>query len=293
MKLPTLFAIVLLAVIPAAARADVFNGRIAFSSDRADPPAGQPRTGDIFTMNPDGTDVRQLTENPADDAQSDWAPDGLDIAYRIRRPDSTRNFEVARMTAAGEDHRQLTFTPEGEASSQPAWLPDRSAILFRRSGGNEPGTPILGAVWRMGPLGEDPAVVFDPPGAQWYPSTSPDGSRVLFTTTLSPTGDRDRAIQTINVDGSGLITLFDAPGAFDSAPAWSPDGERIAFESNADVAGGNPEGDEEVWVMDSDGANPTQITRNTLRDEGPAWSPDSSMLAYSSGVDNDHLDINV
>ena len=48
-------------------------------------PAGQ-RTGDIFTMNPDGSDLRRLTTNPADDAQSDWAPDGRDIAYRIRKP---------------------------------------------------------------------------------------------------------------------------------------------------------------------------------------------------------------
>jgi hypothetical protein len=57
----------------APADADVFNGRIAFSSFRVDPAH---RTGDIFTTNPDGSDLRQLTTNPADDAQSDWAPDG-------------------------------------------------------------------------------------------------------------------------------------------------------------------------------------------------------------------------
>jgi TolB protein len=296
MKLPTLLAVLVLAALPATASADVFNGRIAFSSFRVDPPAGQPRTGDIFTMNPDGSDVRRLTENPADDAQSDWAPGGLDIAYRIRRAGgmaSTRNFEVSRMTAAGEGHRQLTFTPEGLASSQPSWFPDGSGLLFRRSGGNEPGQPIVGAVWKMGPLGESPEAAYDPAGAQWYPTFSPDGGRVLFTTTLSPSGDRDRAIQTVNADGSGLTTLFDAPGAFDSGPAWSPDGTRIAFESNADVGGGNPEGDEEIWIMGADGANPTQLTRNASRDEGAAWSPDGKLLAYSSGPDNEHVDINV
>jgi hypothetical protein len=49
----------------------------------------------------------------------------------------------------------------------------------------------------------------------------------------------------------------------------------------------------EIWVMDADGANPTQLTHNDVRDEGPAWSPDASMLAYSSGADDTHLDINV
>ena len=86
----------------AGAHAATFNGRIAFSSFRTDP-LGQ--VGDIFSINIDGTDLRQLTDNPLDDAQSDWAPDGRDIAYRIRKPETpTVNFEVARMTAFGTDH---------------------------------------------------------------------------------------------------------------------------------------------------------------------------------------------
>src|SRR4051812_13537073 len=82
--------------VPASAQADDFNGRISFSSFRTDPLS---KTGDIFTMNNDGSDLRQLTTNPAGDAQSDWAPDGRDIAYRIRKPNSPINFEVSRMTA--------------------------------------------------------------------------------------------------------------------------------------------------------------------------------------------------
>jgi hypothetical protein len=116
---------------------------------------------------------------------------------------------------------------------------------------------------------------------------------VAFTAVLSPTGDTDRGIFTLNADGSGLLKLFDVPGAYDSAPAWSPDGARIAFESNADVAGGNPEHDMEVWTMAADGSGPVQLTHNALHDEGPAWSPDGSQLAYTSGPDNRHGDIHV
>jgi Tol biopolymer transport system component len=271
--------------VPTAATADVFNGRIAFSSFRTN---AEGRIGDIFSINNDGTDLRQLTTNPEDDAQSDWSPDGHTIAYRIRKPGQRTNFEVARMPADGSEHTRLTFTPEGQASSQPAWYPDQSRILFRRSG---PG--LVSSIWTMGLQGEDPTQLYDPPGAQFYPSLSPDMSRVLFATTKSPTGDTDRAIETIAADGTDLETLFDVPGAFDSGPAWSPDGTRIAFESNADVAGGNPTRDEEIWMMGADGSNPVQLTHNEIHDEGAAWSPDGTMLAYSSGLDNDHVDINV
>ena len=96
----------------------------------------------------------------------------------------------------------------------------------------------------------------------------------------------------MNANGSAVTRLTYNP-AEDFSPAWSPDGTRIAFESDSDVAGGNPERDMEIWLMDADGSDPIQITHNALHDEGPAWSPDGSMLAYSSGPENLKLDINV
>jgi len=271
------------------AAADVFNGRIGFTSFRVDhdPGPGERREGDIFSMHPDGTGVRQLTSDPAYDAQSDFSPDGTAIVYRIRKPDSPINFEVARMPAGGGERTVLTSSPPAQASSQPSWYPDMSAIIYRVSGGGAPSD-----IWRIGAGGESPSRLFALERDQWYPTWSPDGGRVLFATTMAP-GDRDRGIFSIRADGSGLTSLFDVPGVFDSAPAWSPDGRRIAFESDADPVGVNPEHDREIFVMNDDGTGAAQLTRNVLHDEGPTWSADGTMLAYTSGPDNLLGDINV
>ena len=78
--LPWATAVLCLAA-PAPAGADVFNGRIAFSSLRSDP---QAESFDIFSMNPDGSDVRQLTTNPAGLSLSSRR--AVSINTRMERP---------------------------------------------------------------------------------------------------------------------------------------------------------------------------------------------------------------
>ena len=92
------FAVASALLAAAPADADVFDGRIGFTSFRADPKASLQVGGDVYSMNPDGSDVRRLTSNPELDRQPDWSPGGTAIAYTIRKPGERANFEVARMT---------------------------------------------------------------------------------------------------------------------------------------------------------------------------------------------------
>jgi Tol biopolymer transport system component len=254
---------------------------------------------DIFTMTPAGEDVRLLTAtmpgtdlpNTRNDHQPDWHPSGTALAYRA---EVSRRFQVWRMGAEGQDQRSMVvLTPEPREASQPSWAPDGSGLVLRRSG-RGPGDANAGAVYRAGPNGENPQEFFTFPESQFYPSWSPQMTKVLTALRLSVAADTDRGIFTVDPTTFERTALFDLPGAFDSAPAWRPDGRRIAFESDGDPVGLNPEGDLEIFVMNADGTGVTQLTRNAgLRDEGPAWSPDGTQIAYTSGADNTHGDINV
>ncbi len=83
-----------------------------------------------------------------------------------------------------------------------------------------------------------------------------------------------------NPDGTDTkLTL----GTYDGAPAWSPDGTRIAFVSKRDVGGGR-----EIYVMNADGSGQTRLTSNPAIDTNPQWSPDGTRIVFNS----DRLDSN-
>ena len=72
-----------------------------------------------------------------------------------------------------------------------------------------------------------------------------------------------------------IIRLTTAAGR-DENPTWSPDGERIAFQSDRDG------GQYDLWVMDANGANAAALTTDLNDDRNPAWSPDGLWIAFDS-----------
>jgi Tol biopolymer transport system component len=92
--------------------------------------------------------------------------------------------------------------------------------------------------------------------------------------------DGNFEIYSVDADGTELARLTDND-SFDGHPAWSPDGQRIAFTSNRD-AGGDPWSTSELYVMDVDGSNVERLTFSKSGAGRPTWSPDGTRIAYES-----------
>ena len=89
---------------------------------------------------------------------------------------------------------------------------------------------------------------------------------------FSSTRDGDSEIYVMDIDGSKPLRLTINP-ARDYDPAWSPDGDGIAFVSNRN------RGIEQIYVMGSDGGNLKRLTNGAAHQQ-PAWSPEGERIAY-------------
>jgi len=266
---------------------------IAFASSRDNPVLNPFRNGagEIYLMNPDGTNVRRLTDNTAADSFPALSPDGKKIVFISNRnravgePVNTSDLFV--MNTDGSEQRFLI------RGSSATWSPDSKNIAFHASASGiglpikiDPGAAtsdsdifvanvddLLAGVAGPMNLTNSPEAIDD--DADW----SPDGQRIVFTSspvTDDPQRQNLAEIYVINVDGTGLTRLtFNAEA--ERGPSWSPDGSRIVFMCR--IGGGAAVF--KICTMNADGSDRRQLTDNTLLDGTPTFSPDGQQILFA------------
>ena len=128
------------------------------------------------------------------------------------------------------------------------------------------------------------------PGYNAESTITRDGKHVVFTSTRN--GDLD--IFTMDADGSNVRQLTNELG-YDGGPFWSYDGSKIVYRAEHPktpeeikdykdlfAAGLIRPGNLEIWVMNADGSNKHQVTRNGAANFGPYWLPDGRRIIFAS-----------
>src|ERR671923_2375616 len=221
--------------------------RMVFEKNRAG-------NSEIYSMSPDGTDVKRLTNNTVVDSRPSLSPDGTMIAW-----ESDGN--VWLMAIDGSNKQQLT---SAGANGAPAFSPDGTKIAFESNRTEDV------EIWAMNADGTLQTNLTNSPGTDVNPAWSPNGTTLAFDSDRA--GNRD--VFTMTADGSTQTNLTPDSEVLDSDPDWSPDGSKLLF-----VSGRGPT--TSVWTMDAGGANPNNLTDAPLYDADPAWSPDGSHIVFT------------
>jgi TolB protein len=260
------------------------NGRIAFEAF-----IEETESLEIFTANPKGGDVQQLTSNPNVFSEfPDWSPDGQKIAFQADRQNANEPVQIHVMNADGSDVTELTRGPGFHGF--PAWSPDAASLAIAADWGDH---PALQGIWII--PASDPGGVTqqearrvttlpaDFRGEDVEPQFSPDGSSIVFTRFKSA---RKSAIHRVGIDGTGLerLTKWRLNA---SDPDWSPNGKKITFDSGD--FGGETDGGGNIHVMRADGSKRKKLTDHRPIRKGdpfklannPVWSPSGTQIMFT------------
>ena len=236
--------------------------RLAFAS--AD---GRSRNYDIFVMDIQSREQRQVTFSGSRDLYPSWAPDGSRIAFAS---DKEGVFNLYTVDANGENRTRLTNSSGDDI--QPDWSPDGSKIAFA----SDQASAVHQVYWLNPRTGEQQKLTQRNYNSR-YPRWSPDGTKIAIYSAVRdrerwPFGNRE--IWQVNADGTGLKSLI-ADGEFNDDPVISPDLKRIAFTSTRDD-------NKDIYTFDRDSRQILHLTRDPSFDSQPSWSPDSKHLAFIS-----------
>jgi TolB protein len=226
--------------------------RVFFGSshmhDSLCPPKPDPSKGyvwpldkfDIFTVNRDGTDLRRLTSYNAYTAEGVLSPDGQRIVFTSLKGG---DLDIYTMNIDGTNVKQLTSTPGYDGG--PWWSPDGTKIVYRAHHPKDSAElrqyqellvqgfirPSKVELFVMNADGSDNRQITHLGGANFGPSWTPDGKRIIFASNHKNPRSRNFDLFLVDLDGSNLEQVTANP-EFDGFPMFSPDGKKLIWASN-------------------------------------------------------------
>ena len=243
------------------------DSRVFFAAthhaDSACPPRPDPSQGyvwpldkyDIYTSNPDGTDLQRLTNYGVYTAEGVLSPDGKSIVFTSTKDG---DLDIYTMNVDGTNVKQLTNTRGYDGG--PWWSPDGTKIVYRAHHPSDSAElaeydrllaqdiirPCKVELFVMNSDGSNQTQITTLGGANFGPTWTPDGQRIIFSSNHTNPRSRDFNLYVVNLDGSNLTQITTHP-EFDGFPMFSPDGTKLIWASNRNA---KVEGETNVFVAD-------------------------------------------
>jgi Tol biopolymer transport system component len=216
-----------------------------------------------------GGTVRRISQPPEGsegDSTPAVSPDGNTLAFV--RGTGPEGADIYLCDLAGGNLRRLTF--DDRAIRGIAWTPDGQEVVYaaQRSGGGW-------RLWRLPVDGGSPREIAQAGAQAHFPAIAPQGRRLAYNDSPSVSAIWRAALGAPDSDERPVIRSLGR----ETAPAYSPDGKRIADVSDQTGA-------DEIWVSDAEGGYRVQLTRlKGPRISHPRWSPDGRLVLFEARAD--------
>jgi Tol biopolymer transport system component len=224
---------------------------------------GDNQTPGLAVVEIAGGKVTRIT-NPPEGSDGDStpavSPDGSTLAFV--RNSGTDGADVYLSDLSGAAVRRVTY--DDRTVQGLSWTPDGHDLVYaaNREGGQR--------VWRLPAYGGSPRLITMVGRQSRYPVVAPAGNRLLYTDSHSVSAIWKAAIGPEGTATDDRAVVRSTGREF--APAWSPDGKKIADISDQTSS-------DELWISDADGGNRVQVTHfDGPRVRRPMWSPDGKTL---------------
>lgn len=215
-----------------------------------------------------GAPRKSVTQGDYFDLHPNPSPDGKILYFS-----TTRNGRLGIWNLKLNEQGGLrTVTSGNTADFMPSLRPETDLIYYSAI---LPGTSNPAFIWNRPLNGGMPEQLTEGSQPQW----SPDGKKLLYV--KGSLADNKCRIWTCDPDGSNQTLISSGSGDFnDIDPRWSNDSSKIIFASDRSVVKGKHNYD--IYIMDADGGNLTQLTTNSSRDDKPVFAPDGKTVFFRS-----------
>lgn len=262
------------------------NWKLTFYSPVTDTDTSQ----EVYTVNPDGTSLQQITDDTTQQSNPQWSPNMSDrkIAFDqdddAADPDQDRNIYIQGIDSSGAASGSPTVLSGADTCENewdPSWSPDESTIAFHRTSTvrndcsvGSPGGP--NHIFTIPAGGGSPSArtgggVTDDDYRDTEPTWNKDGDTLTFTRT--DTGDESTDIATVPSNGTeaNVVVITGSDGG--SSPQWSPLEDTIVFRKGG-----------EIWTYTIGDVSATQLTNGASISSAPTYSPDGQIIAASGNA---------